>query len=61
VDKLVQLEKTLQMKKIYDSVDLEAMEDELDQENYKDFDAEIAFGHKNSHQHLEPISEEALL
>lgn len=61
IDKCTQLEKTQQLKKIYDAVDLEAMEDEQEEENYKDFDAQIAFGQKHLHQHLEPLLEDQLL
>ena len=38
VEKVIQLEKTKSLKKMYDKIDLEEAEDEEVMENYKDFD-----------------------
>lgn len=44
IEKITQFERTQQLGKIYDQVNLEAQEDEEDEENYKDFDAIASLG-----------------
>ena len=44
VEKLVNYEKTQHIGKIYDQVNLEAEDEELEEENYKDFDAIASLG-----------------
>jgi hypothetical protein len=44
VEKLILFEKTQHLGKIYDSVNLEAEEEDLEEENYKDFDAIASLG-----------------